>query len=129
VRRVPAVTLALVIALALALAACGDVRSGTRLTIETGIHQPGTCPGTASMTISIRREGDAALFLDATSSMPASIVWPIGFAAWHIEDGTILYAPDGATVVHDGGTVTIGGAAGGPGEPFRVCSVGARTYS
>ena len=116
--------------LALAMAACGDPRSGTRLTIDSGIHPPGTCPGTDSMTIAIEREGETAVFVDSSGSRPASIAWPVGFAAWLIEDGTILYAPDGATVVHEGGTVvTIGGAAGGPGEPFRVCSVGVRTYS
>ncbi len=116
-------------ALAMVLAACGDVRSGTRLTIDSGIHPPGTCPGTDSMSISMRREGDAAVFMNANGSTPVAIAWPPGFAAWLIEDGTILYAPDGATVVHEGGTVTIGGAAGAPGEPFRVCTVGERTYS
>ena len=121
--------LVLAVALALALAACEVARSATRLTIDSGLHPPGTCPGTDSMTISMERDGDAAVFLDATGTTRAAIAWPVGFAAWLFDDGTILYAPDGATVMREGGTVTIGGAAGGPGEPFRVCSVGARTYS
>ena len=122
--------LILVAALALALAACEAARSGTRLAIDSGIHPPGTCPGTDSMTIAIEREGETAVFVDSSGSRPASIAWPVGFAAWVFEDGTTLYAPDGAAVIHEGGTVvTIGGTAGGPGEPFRVCSVGVRTYS
>lgn len=122
--------LVLAAALAVALAACGDLRSGTRLTIETGIHPPGTCPGTDSMTISIERDGDAAVFVDADGSVAAAIVWPVGFAAWLIEGAAILYAREGAQVIHEGDTVvTIGGAAGGGGEAFRVCSVGERSYS
>ncbi len=126
-RLIPAAARAL--ALAMALAACGDTRSGTRLTIETGIHPPGTCPAADTMTISIERAGEAAVFVDANGSIPAPIVWPIGFAAWLIEDETILYAPDGDQVINESDTVvTIGGAAGGPGEPFRVCVVGERSY-
>jgi hypothetical protein len=124
------VRLVLTAALALALAACGDLRSGTRLTIETGIHPPGTCPGTDALAVSIERDGDAAVFVRQDGPAPASIVWPVGFAAWLIEGDAILYARDGSQVIHEGGTVvTIGGAAGGGSEPFRVCSVGERSYS
>ena len=116
-------------ALALALAACGDVRSGTRLTIETGIHPPGTCPATGFDDHLDRARGRCGGVPGGGPLRAGRDRLAHRFAAWVIEDGTILYAPDGATVLDEGGTVTIGGAAGGPGEPFRVCSVGARTYS
>ncbi len=116
--------------LSITLVACNAARQGTRLTIDTDVHAPGGCPGTASATIRIDRAGDTAIFLDAASSTEVAIEWPIGFAAWLIGDETFLYAPDGNETLRSGGTaVKIGGTVGGPGEPFHVCSVGLRTYS
>jgi hypothetical protein len=117
-------------ALALSLAACGDVRPGTRLSIQTEVHPVGTCPGSDHLTVWIERDGDAAVFVDASASDRTAIIWPVGFAAWFIDGQTLLYARDGSEVIRAGDTVVeIGGSAGGPGQPFRVCSVGARSYS
>ncbi len=97
--------------------------------MSTDAHPAGTCPASDTLEVQLRREGDAAVFVAPGSGEALAIVWPIGFAAWYVDGQTILSASDGREIIREGPrTATIGGRAGGPGEPFRVCSVGERSY-
>ena len=115
--------------LAVVLSACGgDVRSGTRLTLAAEPQPAGTCPATDSLTVTLQPDGGTVAFLDP-SGVPVSIIWPFGFAAWSIEGRSSLFASDGTAVLREGSpAVKIDGRQGAAGTPFRVCSIGSRSY-
>jgi hypothetical protein len=118
-----------VLALCLLLAGCRDMRLGDRLTIDVDASQPGVCPAAEQRDLRLERDGTAARFVDARTNLAVRVVWPFGFAAWLVDGQAIVYASDGTTVMlEDGPAVTIGGTQLEADGPFRVCSVGLRTY-
>jgi len=120
--------------LALLVAACNDygpapLTKGTRLPLDTAAGPAGACPGTVRLDIVLERDGEALAFVDGTEGRAVELLWPVGFAAWLVGGAAIVYASDGAIVLREGGgAASIGGVPAPDGGPFRVCSVGVRSY-
>jgi hypothetical protein len=98
----------------------------TRLRISTdGPHLTFGCAAALLSPVRVEASGDELIVVAVESGNPVKVVWPAGFAAWHLDGRAVLADSWGKVVGRDGDVLdSLGGGAGTDDGAFHVCPFG-----
>jgi hypothetical protein len=100
----------------------------TRLAIAT--ERPNFSLGCAAALLSpvrIATSGETLVLISVESGNTIPVVWPAGFAAWHVNGRAVVADPWGSIVGHDGDVLDGLGGGGDGVEGFHICPFGILT--